>query len=149
MRRFLAVVLVACVAVAVPAFAAKNRFTASLNAKSETPASKSPATGKATFTIAKTGKSIRYSISASKLTGKAQAIHVHYGKKGVAGPVILGICLKPCSLPRTGKLTKANFAKAPGVANFAGAVKAMRAGKTYVNIHTKANPGGEIRGQLK
>ena len=29
------------------------------------------------------------------------------------------------------------------------AIKAMKAGNTYVNIHTKKDPGGEIRGQIK
>ena len=51
-------------------------------------------------------------------------MHIHFGKKGVAGPVIIGICLKPCSLPKSGTLTSKQFAKAPGVSNFAAAVKA-------------------------
>jgi hypothetical protein len=152
MRRLLLVLLAISVAVSVPALAAsKRKFTATLNSKSETPATSSPATGKATFTIAKNGKSIKYSLSAKKLTGPPQAIHVHYGKKGTPGPVIIGICLKPCKLPKSGTLTKKNFApaKPQGITSFAKAVRAMKAGKTYVNIHTKKNQGGEIRGQLK
>jgi hypothetical protein len=148
MRRILLVVLALSVAVAVPALAATSKFKATLNGKSEVPKTTSKATGKATFTVASTGKSIKYSISAKGLSGPAQAMHVHFGKKGKAGPVIIGICLKPCSLPKSGTLTKKNFAKAAGVSSFAAAVKAMKAGKTYVNIHTKKFPGGEIRGQI-
>ena len=48
----------------------------------------------------------------------------------------------------TGTLTAADLKVAGGITDFAGAVAAIRAGGTYVNLHTAANPGGEIRGQL-
>jgi hypothetical protein len=147
MRRILAIVLAALAVVAVPALAAGSKFSATLNGKSETPKSDSKATGKSTVTIS--GKTIKYSLSAKGLTGPTQAAHIHYGKPGQAGPVIFPICAKPCSLPKSGTLTAKNFAKAPGVTSFAAALKAIRAGRTYVNIHTKKHPAGEIRGQLK
>ncbi|MEK6721223.1 MAG: CHRD domain-containing protein, partial [Chloroflexota bacterium] len=34
------------------------------------------------------------------------------------------------------------------VTDYAGAVAAIKAGGTYFNLHTAANPGGEIRGQI-
>src|SRR3954451_18509814 len=149
MRRILLVVLALSVAIAVPAFDATNKFSATLNGKNEAPATKSAGSGTASFVITKSGKAISYTINAKKLSGPVQAIHIHFGKKGKAGPVILPICLKPCSLPKKGRLTKKDFAKAAGVANFGGAVKDLRAGKTYVNIHTAKDPGGEIRGQIR
>jgi len=150
MRKLLAVLLAICAVVAVPALAASSKYKATLNGKSEAPQkTNSPATGSATFTIAANGKSISYTLKASKLTGPAQAAHIHFGKVGKAGPVIIAICAKPCSLPKSGKLTSKQFAKAPGVANFAAAVKAIKSGKAYVNIHTKKHPAGEIRGQIK
>ena len=36
-----------------------------------------------------------------------------------------------------------------GVNTFADFVPKLKAGDTYVNVHTAKNPGGEIRGQLK
>ena len=48
----------------------------------------------------------------------------------------------------TGVLTAANFAASGPVTTFAQAVAAIRAGTTYFNLHTTANPGGEIRGQI-
>ena len=48
----------------------------------------------------------------------------------------------------TGTLTAANFAASGAVTTFAQAVAAIRAGTTYFNLHTTANPGGEIRGQI-
>jgi hypothetical protein len=148
MRRFLLVVLAAAVAITVPALAATTKLHSTLNGKSETPKSNSKATGKATFTIASNGKSIKYTLSAKGLTGPVIAAHVHFGKKGKAGPVILPICPKACKLPKSGTLTAKNFTKAAGVKNFAAAVKAMKAGNTYANIHTKKHPAGEIRGQI-
>src|SRR3954463_13064607 len=151
MRKLLAVVVAICAVVAVPALAASSSssFKASMNGKSETPKSNSKATGSATFKIAANGKAIRYTLKAPKLSGPAQAAHIHFGKAGTAGPVIIAICAKPCSLPKSGKLTAKQFAKAPGVSNFAAAVKAIKAGKAYVNIHTKKHPAGEVRGQIK
>jgi len=147
MRRLLAIALAAFAVVAVPAIGAGSKFTATLNGKSETPKSNSKATGSSTVTIS--GKTIKYTLSAKGLTGPAQAAHIHFGKPGKAGPVIIPICLKPCKLPKSGTLTAKNFTKAPGVTSFAAALKAIKAGNTYVNIHTKKHPAGEIRGQLK
>jgi hypothetical protein len=150
MRKILALSLAALVAIAVPALAATSTpHKATLNGKQEKPTTTSKATGTATFTVATNNKSIKYTLKASKLSGSAQAAHVHFGKAGVAGPVIINICAKPCKLPKSGTLTSKQFAKAPGVSNFAAAVKALKNGQTYVNIHTKKYPAGEIRGQIK
>jgi hypothetical protein len=149
MRKVLALALAALVAIAVPALAASSKYKATLNGKQEKPTSDSKATGSATFTVASNGKSIKYTLKASKLSGSPQAAHVHFGKPGVAGPVVVNICAKPCKLPKSGTLTSKQFAKAPGVANFAAAVKAVKNGQAYVNIHTKKYPAGEIRGQIK
>ena len=150
MRKLLAIVIAICAVVAVPALAASSKYKATLNGKSERPdPTKSKATGTATFTIAANGKSISYTLKATKLSGSPQAAHVHFGKVGKAGPVIINICPKPCSVPKSGKLTSKQFARQPGVANFAAAVKVIKAGNAYVNIHTKKFPAGEIRGQIK
>ena len=69
MRKILLVVLAVSVAITVPALAATTKMHATLNGKSETPKSNSKATGKATFTIASNGKSIKYTLSAKGLTG--------------------------------------------------------------------------------
>jgi hypothetical protein len=149
MRKILALALAGLAVIAVPALAATSKFKATLNGKTEVPKTTSKATGTATFTVASNGKSIKYTLKATGLSGSAQAAHVHFGKPGKAGPVVINICPKPCSLPKSGTLTSKQFAKAPGVANFAAAVKDLKKGDAYVNIHTKKFPAGEIRGNIK
>jgi len=150
-RKSLVLALAVSVAVAVPALADhgdSNKFQAKLNGKSEVPKSNSKATGTATVTLS--GKTLKYTIKATGLTGPAQAAHIHFGKPGQAGPPIFVICAKaPCKLPKSGTFTSKDFKKGPGVSSFAAALKALKAGNTYANIHTKKHPAGEVRGQLK
>ena len=149
MRKFLVLALAALAVLAVPVAFAATRYEAKLNGKSETPKSNSKATGEAVLRVASNNKSISYRIEAKGLSGAVQAAHIHFGKPGEAGGVIVNICPKPCSLPKSGKLTSKNFAKAPGVSSFAAAIRQLKKGNTYVNIHTKKFPAGEIRGQVR
>jgi hypothetical protein len=150
-RVILALALVISLTIGVTAMAGaqggSSAFRATMNGKNDGTNSKGKGTG--TFKISSTGKSIHYTLKASGLTGAVQAAHIHLGKAGKNGPVIVAICPGPCSLPKTGTLTAKNFVKATGVANFAAAIKAIRAGGTYANVHTKKFPAGEIRGQLR
>ena len=146
----LAAAVAATAVLAVPATAAApTRFHATLKGSSEVPKTTSKATGKATFRISKSGKSIAYTLSAKGLSGKPQAAHIHLGGTKEAGPVMIAIATKQFSLPKKGRLTSKQFTKVTGASTFSAAVKAIRAGKTYVNIHTAKDPGGEIRGQIR
>ncbi|MCS7197472.1 MAG: CHRD domain-containing protein [Candidatus Bipolaricaulota bacterium] len=96
-----------------------------------------PATNTLSFTIAYRG-----------LSGGATAIHFHNGAPGVAGPVVQTICGAPapallgaCPAGISGVLTGTWTVPAP-------LVPTLLAGGLYVNIHTAANPPGEIRGQI-
>ena len=134
--------------------------------------------------ISQDGRSISYTLSYSGLEGDVRQSHIHLGQRGVSGGIVVFLCqttfnpdetgLAP-TCPQfgtvTGTLTKANVtnrATAQGIeatptapagttdAEFAEFVKAIRAGVTYVNVHS-ANAGGvatkfnsgEIRGQIK
>ncbi len=81
--------------------------------------------------------SAKWKLTFKSLTGKAVAAHIHKGKAGKAGAVVVALC-GPCTSGKAGttKLSEA-------------VVKAMKAGLAYVNVHTKKNPAGEIRGQVK
>jgi Cu/Zn superoxide dismutase len=116
-------------------------LTTTLRASQERPKPKGNvkrARGAFTLTISKRGSSavIAWRLTFSRLTGRALAAHIHAGARGKAGPVIVPLC-GPC---RSG-------ARGTATVN-ASVVTALESGRTYVNVHTKKNPAGEIRGQL-
>ena len=80
---------------------------------------------------------VTWRLSFSKLSGRAAAAHIHTGKPGKAGGVMLPLC-GPC---RTGQRGSSNISHAQ--------LRKIRSGGTYVNVHTAKNAAGEIRGQLK
>lgn len=116
-------------------------WTAVLRTGQEVPKPKGVKAGAAgTFKVTVTKKgssnSAKYTLSFRKLTGRAVAAHIHKGKRGKAGPVVVGLC-GPCTSGRGGtkSIPKAVF-------------EAMTSGSAYVNVHTAKNPAGEIRGQV-
>ena len=111
-------------------------FKATINGASETPANSSLATGSATFTY----NTVTYILSGTVTYAGivATASHIHKGAVGVAGGVVFPLGSSPYSSPisfTSGALTAAQIAD-------------LMAGLYYVNIHSTAFPGGEIRGQL-
>ncbi len=79
---------------------------------------------------------LAWTLTQSGLSGTAEAAHVHIGKAGTSGPVAIGLC-KPCQATQSGRRTiKPSLAAA------------LASGAGYVNVHTAANPGGEVRGQV-
>jgi hypothetical protein len=113
----------------------------SLRAAQERPKPKGKvqrAGGAFTLTITKKGSSavLAWRLTFSKLTGKAVAAHIHSGARGKAGPVIVPLCA-PCRSGARGSATVD-----------ASVLNALESGRGYVNVHTKRNPAGEIRGQL-
>jgi hypothetical protein len=90
-----------------------------------------------TYVENKTGAVLKWKLTFSHLTGKALAAHIHKGKPGAAGPVVVPLC-GPCHTGQTGtvKVTKAVIA-------------ALEGHLAYVNVHTTKNAAGEVRGQVK
>lgn len=117
-----------------------------LTGAQENPAVATAATGQGTAVISADGSAITYIVTYSGLSGTVNAAHIHPGAAGSNGGVILPLTVGPS--PMTGTLTAADFAASGSVTTFAQAVAAIRAGTTYFNLHTSANPGGEIRGQI-
>ena len=151
MRQRLALIVAILGLVAAPSTAlavdpTQPAYGGPLTGAQEVPAVTTTATGQGTAVISADGSTITYIITYSGLSGTVNASHIHTGAAGVAGPVILPITPGPS--PMTGTLTAANFVAAGGITSFAQAVAAIRAGTTYFNLHTTANPGGEIRGQI-
>jgi hypothetical protein len=123
--------------------ASTYKVSATLNARQEIPKQvvKAPnATGSFSGSYVEHGKTatLKWKLTYSHLTGSATQAHIHLGKTGVAGNVIVPLCAGNCHSGMTGtaKITSKLVAQ-------------MEAGKTYVNVHTAKNPAGEIRGQVK
>ena len=82
------------------------------------------------------GKKLKWTLTFSKLTGKATAAHIHMGAMGKSGNVVVPLC-GPCKSPVSGTATLSSAV-----------LKAVGKHLLYVNVHTVKNPGGEIRGQV-
>ena len=120
------------------AHAATIHLKADLKASAEVPPKDSAGTGTLTATLNTETNELTYHIEFSGLTGPAVAAHVH-------GPAAEGVNAKP-QLPIKGTpVTSPIDGKATLTAEQA---KDLVDGKWYFNLHTAANPGGEIRGQV-
>jgi predicted small secreted protein len=108
-----------------------------LSGTQEVPPVKTSASGSGTITVG-SDKSVSGSVTTSGVNGTAA--HIHTGAAGQNGPVAVpltkGADGNTWSVPGGAKLTDAQY-------------DAYKAGNLYVNVHSAANKGGEIRGQLK
>jgi hypothetical protein len=127
----------ALLALSPAAFAASETFTADLKPSSEVPANDSKASGMLTATYDTASKKLTYSATYKDLSGPAMAAHFHgpADLKTNAGIVVPVKEITPGTLKGEATLTDAQAAD-------------LEAGKWYFNIHTAANKGGEIRGQV-
>jgi hypothetical protein len=120
------------------AHAATIQLKADLKASAEVPPKDSAGMGTLTGTLNTETNEFTYHIEFSGLTGPAVAAHFH-------GPAAEGANAKP-QLPIKGSpVTSPIEGKATLTAEQA---KDLLDGKWYFNLHTAANPGGEIRGQI-
>jgi hypothetical protein len=123
------------VALAGPVKAEVVNLKATLNAGSEVPPTSSKGTGTVTATYDTTSKKLSWKGSYADLSGPATAAHFHSGAAGQNGPVAVPITPNTSPFEGSATLTDAQAAD-------------LLAGKLYVNVHTAANKGGEIRGQV-
>ena len=101
------------------------------------------------FTGTLTGNALTYKLTFSKLSGAAMYAHIHIGKVGVAGNVLVALC--SAATGSSGSTNAAHPCDSPvtGVVNVTAAMrKDFTKHLLYVNVHTAKNPNGEIRGQL-
>jgi hypothetical protein len=114
-------------------------FYAQMNGSQETPPNSSTATGSA-FVVLSPGGSVTYNVTVTGLSPTAS--HFHNGPAGVAAGVVKSITLVNNSA--SGSWTSSDASQPLTDALLRDLVR----GRTYVNAHTTANPGGEIRGQV-
>jgi CHRD domain-containing protein len=159
MQKILCLSLLAAGAMLLQAGAASAQTSvimrATLTGGEETPTPVlSGAVATAEVAIDPTNEEIAVQMHVFNLPTGSTASHIHIGPRGVSAPVVIDF---PIGRGVTGDFTL-NFRVHDGPAfharpeiginTFADALQAISGGNAYVNIHTTAFPGGEIRGQL-
>ena len=107
-----------------------------LGGDQEVPKVTTQAKGNGTITVGD-DKSVKGSVTTSNINGTAA--HIHEAEAGKNGGVIIPLTKNGdngWSVPAGAKLTDAQY-------------ESYKKGNLYLNVHTAANPGGEIRGQIK
>jgi CHRD domain len=114
-------------------------YKAHLTAKDEVPPNASTGAGDGTFVLNPATKELTWTVTFSGLSGPATAAHIH----GPAAPGANAGVVVPFDPPKApaGEIKGSKVLTDEQIAD-------LRGGKYYANIHTDANKGGEIRGQL-
>lgn len=127
-----------------PTYAAGTAYKTTLSGTTEVPPTTSAGKGTATVTYDASTKMVTWQGDFSGLSGPATAAHIHGpAEAGKNAGVIVPLSQKdvPFTSPFTGSATLPDD-KAAALET------ALAGGMAYVNVHTAANPGGELRGQL-
>lgn len=173
MNRKRVLVVAAILAVVVVAIYAVLPFRISegLIGYQEVPSISTTGNGQFDAVISEDGSRINYVLSYADLEGAVQQSHIHFAQPGVNGGITVFICTNlgngPAGTPAcpappatiSGVITAADVS--PDIPATAAArqqgletgamgelVAAMRAGFTYINVHSTKWPGGEIRAQI-
>ena len=149
-------------------------FRARLADFGEVPPQLTGGTGTFHGTPSPDGTRIDWTLTYTGMTAGPLFAHIHFAPRGVNGGIVVFFCsgvaggtvnggtpAKPCpdsgapahSGTVTGFWTAADVQSVAGqnvsAGNFAGLLRFLRAGLGYVNVHTPAHPGGEIRGLVR
>lgn len=161
MRRagLVVVLLIALLAVTGVATAQQpTNFFTIMTGDEEVPRATTPAWGTAGFSVEAGGNALRYYVTVVNIPNVMMA-HIHIGPAGQNGPIVLW--LYPAAPPPVpiagttsgdigaGVATRANLTGQLAGQPLSALLAAIASGNAYVNVHTTANPGGLIRGQLR
>jgi hypothetical protein len=167
MRRVLAAVSIAAVFATATLIAdsRKKSARARLSGYNETPSAVfTPATGEFRVRINPSDTELTYELEYSGLRGAVTMAHIHFGMPGTGGGVMIWLCGTATNpgpagtpvCPQEGSVSRtvnASHVVGPagqGIAagDFAAALRVIRDGVTYANVHSTMWTGGEIRGQI-
>ncbi len=118
-------------------------YAVALAGANEVPPVATDASGEATIEVNSAGMEVEYNLTVSDID-RVVGAHIHTGSPDENGPVVVTLFSGDTTGVIAGDTTLAE-----GTATVADSlVQAMAAGNAYVNVHTVANPAGEIRGQI-
>ena len=134
------------------ATASQTPFSTKLSGSNEVPAVNTPMQGIAKFHLNGSGN-LDFKLVVTKNSSPVVAAHIHCAPVGVNGPVGVTLYAGPPTTKNgmlaKGTITAPNAVNACGWGDVAAVVGAIQGGGAYVNVHTVANLGGEIRGQIQ
>jgi hypothetical protein len=149
---FLVVSIISLIVAGV-ALAVTERFAARLTGAQEVPPVSTTAEGTARFARVSDTR-MTYRLTASNIDNVSGA-HVHLAPRGMDGPIVVDLRVPAsCTVEGTsincrGAFTSARLQGPLEGRSLNALVRAMRNGRTYVNVHTTDFPDGEIRGQIR
>ncbi|MGQ0834629.1 MAG: CHRD domain-containing protein [Gammaproteobacteria bacterium] len=112
-------------------------FTA-LTGQEEVPPATTTASARAATTVDTTIRTVTIHVNTTNLD-TADAAHIHTGAAGVSGPILIGLT-RDAVTPSLWSAVAASVTEAQ--------LQDFNANRWYVNVHTPANPDGEVRGQI-
>jgi len=124
-------------------------YVANLSGAKEVPPVAGGASGTATFTL--NGNMLSYVVTVNGLSGNAAASHIHFGAANVNGDIAYPFT---AANVQTGQVASGSVDLTQPVSNGTTSISGdslltlLNQGLLYTNVHTAANPGGEIRGQM-
>ncbi len=122
--------------------------TSTMNGANERPQPvTTTATGDASFMLY--ADSIVYAVNGANLMG-VTAVHIHSGGPEETGPPLVTLYTSEEGMDASGPISTGTITRETalnGETTFENLRELVRTGGAYVNVHTKANPAGEIRGQ--
>jgi hypothetical protein len=142
-----------------------TKFDERLSSFEEVPALSTPGTGEFKASVNRASSEIRWRLSFRGLESDATQAHIHFENETNAGPIVVFLCTNlgngpagtqacpPAGGTVRGTIRPADVgggaaAQGLGAGEFTELVRAMRAGATYVNVHSVTRAGGEIRSQI-
>jgi hypothetical protein len=142
-----------------------ENFHAVFSGFSEIPAVLSEGQGTLDLRLDRSAKTLTYTLSFSNLSAPVAQSHIHLGKVHVTGGVMVFFCTNlsngPAGTPAcpasggtvAGTITAASVlgpsAQNVTAGDFDALEDALETNTAYANIHTKAFPAGEIRGEVR
>ena len=125
-----------------------------LSGANEVPPVETDASGEALLSVNEAGTAVHYQLSVSTIDS-VTAAHIHVGSADENGGVVAFLFDGPTTSVGAGSqqiaegtVTEADLIGPLEGAPFQELLQAMKDGNAYVNVHTTANPAGEIRGQI-
>lgn len=128
-------------------------FTAALHGGNEVPGVSTGSVGTGTVSVNLATQVVTFRIDVYNMPVGTTQAHFHAGAAGVNGPVVVNFTVpagisNDFAITGTASATDLTVRAPQGINSWEDFIQALLLGNVYMNVHSTANPGGEIRGQV-